>query len=218
MRTAFATACVIACTATAGSLGCEDLFEGNVVVQDPRAVPIVEGTDSDPRALTEYNDTLAGYGWWSNDDTYGTEWTPSDPTFVPYATHGRFVNIDGNAVWLSELAWGPATLHHGRWVQHDGRWHWIPGLSYSSAWVQWSQDGETTFWQPTPPTLAWRNGVPYRIEPPQEPYVGSSRVETLALAPPAPIPARPPSVTATEQDDSADDFAGRWLAPAYNGW
>ena len=182
-----------------GSFGCELLFE------DPH-VPIgpVAGTDSDPRALTAYDEALAGWGAWSDDETLGTVWTPSDPTFVPYATHGRFVNIDGRIVWLSELPWGAATLHHGRWVEKDARWHWIPGLRYASAWVTWSHDGTTTSWSPAPPTVAWHNGVAVRVEPPEEPIVASIDDDALAIA------TRP-----VVDDDS--EFVRRWLAPG-GGW
>ncbi len=141
--------------------------------------------DADPRALTEFDDALAGYGVWSEDPTYGAIWTPSDATFVPYATSGRFADL-GDVVWLSELPWGAATLHHGRWVRHEGRWRWVPGMKYAGAWVTWSHDGDTTAWSPAPPTLVFRNGVAVRITPPPEPIVGARNDLTLALVPPKP--------------------------------
>jgi len=150
---------------------------------EPRA-PIghVAGTDSDPRALTAWDEVLAGWGEWSDDDAHGTVWTPDDETFVPYATHGRFVNMEGRIVWLSELSWGAATLHHGRWISSGGRWRWVPGLVFSNAWVRWSHEGTTTSWSPAPPTIAWRDGTAVRVEPPEEPIVASIDDGSLAVA------------------------------------
>jgi hypothetical protein len=156
----------------------------------------VAGTDSDPRALTAFDEVLAGYGEWSNDEIHGTVWTPDDESFVPYATHGRFVNIDGRVVWLSELPWGAATLHHGRWVSSGGRWRWVPGLRFSSAWVSWLHEGTMTSWAPAAPTFAWRDGVAVQITPPTEPVVASIDDETLA------------SITSNAEDT---DFVRRWL-------
>jgi len=172
-------------------VGCDEMLV------DARA-PIgpVAGTDSDPRALTAWSELLAGYGEWSDDDAHGTVWTPDDASFVPYATHGRFVNIDGSVVWLSELAWGAATLHHDRWISSGGRWRWVPGLRFSNAWVSWSHEGTRTSWSPAPPTIAWHDGVATRIDPRAQPIVASIDDETLTVATSSP-------------DDS--DFVRTWL-------
>lgn len=211
MRTAIVIALVTA------SLGCEELFaeDGNAASPNDGVVAPVRGTDSDPSALTAYDDVLAGYGTWSQDDTYGMVWTPFDTSFVPYATHGRFVNLEGNVVWLSELPWG-VTLHHGRWVMHEGRWRWVPGLRYASAWVTWSHEGDTTSWAPIPPTLVWRNGVAVRIAAPEEPVVGSAQDGTLAIVPSGPTYAE--RVVDQESIDVNNDFVRRWLAPTRGGW
>src|SRR5262245_24140331 len=184
MRTAFVMIFVVA-----ASSGCDELFE-NETVQSPQqsTVTAVPGTDSDPRALTTFADILAPYGYWVDDDVYGVAWTPHDRSFVPYATHGRFANIDGSLVWLSQLPWGGATLHHGRWVRHENHWRWVPGLRYAGAWVTWSHEGGTTSWSPAPPTMVWRDGTAVRIEPPDEPIVGSADDASLALMPsPSPV-------------------------------
>ncbi len=158
----------IAFVVSTACFGCDELL-----AEPQTPTGHVAGTDSDPRALTAWDEVLAGYGDWSDDDVLGTVWTPADPTFVPYATHGRFVNMDGSVVWLSELPWGAATLHHGRWVSSNGRWHWVPGLVRSNAWVRWSHAGPTTSWSPAPPNYAWHNGIAVRINPPQEPTVAT---------------------------------------------
>ncbi len=214
MRTALVMALVVT------SLGCEEFFDDSNAASPNDVIAPVRGTDSDPASLTAYDDVLAGYGTWSEDDTYGTVWTPADPTFVPYATHGRFVNLEGNVVWLSELPWG-VTLHHGRWVTHDGRWHWVPGLRYASAWVTWSHVGSTTSWSPVPPTLIWRNGSALRIDPPEEPVVGSAEDGALAIVPSAPTYARRVADDGNGIDDGIDEnneFVRRWLAPTRSGW
>jgi hypothetical protein len=174
---------LLAIALATSSLACESTFQ-NVVVVDVHPTTAPDG-DADPRALTEFDDALAGYGVWSEDPAYGAIWTPSDATFVPYATSGRFADL-GEVVWLSELPWGAATLHHGRWVRHEGRWRWVPGMKYAGAWVTWSHDGETTSWSPAPPTLVFRSGVAVRITPPPEPIVGARNDLTLALVPPKP--------------------------------
>jgi hypothetical protein len=174
------------------TMGCDELL---VDAHEP--IGPVAGTDSDPRALTVWDEVLAGYGEWSDDGVHGTVWTPDDASFVPYATHGRFVNIDGSLVWLSELDWGAATLHHGRWISSGGRWRWVPGLRFSNAWVRWSHDGTTTSWAPAAPHVAWHDGVATRIDPPEEPVVASIDDDTLAAA------------TANAEET---DFVRRWLA------
>ncbi len=88
MRTAF----VIGLVLVVSSLGCDELFEGAMVESPSVTLAPAAG-----------NDALADYGYWSNDDVYGTIWTPYDSNVVPYAT-----------------------LHRGRWVTRDGRWCWVP--------------------------------------------------------------------------------------------
>ena len=173
------------------TMGCDELLG-----EPQTPIGPVAGTDSDPRALTAWDDVLAGYGDWSNDAAHGTVWTPEDETFVPYATHGRFVNMDGRVVWLSELPWGAATLHHGRWIASGGRWRWVPGLRWSNAWVSWSHEGTRTSWSPAAPTIAWHDGVAVRVDPPAEPIVASIDDDTLA------------SATTTVEEN---DFVRSWL-------
>ena len=153
--------------------GCATYEEHVVIVDVSSARGVPEG-DADPRALTEFDDVLAGYGVWLEDETFGQVWRPADDAFVPYATNGHFVDLDGELIWVSELPWGAAALHHGRWLHHDGRWLWVAGRKYSGAWVTWTHDGTRTSWAPAPPTLVWKRGVAVRIMPPIQPIVGTS--------------------------------------------
>jgi len=158
--------------------GCVTTVHTVVVVDSP----VVNATgDADPRALTAFDAELAGFGVWSEDATWGQIWTPSDATFVPYATSGHFTDVLGDVVWVSDVPWGKATLHHGRWVLANGRWSWVPGMTYASAWVLWDDDGERTSWKPAPPTFVWRSGVAVRVTPPAEPVVGAVREGDLAF-------------------------------------
>jgi hypothetical protein len=121
--------------------------------------------DNDPSALTDFRATLAPYGTWSDDSTYGTVWTPS-PTvvgadFVPYQTAGHWV-YDDDYAWVSDYEWGWAPFHYGRWVFIDGRgWVWIPGRVYRGAWVSWGVDDGYGYvgWYPLWPSFIWWGGV-----------------------------------------------------------
>ena len=159
--------------------GCIENMQNTVVVDLGAGED--DGGDADPRALTAFDLDLAGWGVWSEDETYGTIWTPSDAEFVPYGSHGHFVDLEGKVLWVSDVPWGKATLHHGRWVLHDGRWSWVPGMTYAPAWVQWSDDGEKTMWSPAPPTFVWRGRTAVRVTPPKEPVVGAVREGVLAF-------------------------------------
>ncbi len=90
------------------SLACDDLFLDN----SPAYAP--------PGASSEW-DMFATYGSWSHDATYGTVWTPADPTFVPWAA--------GN------VEWAPVTFQHGRWVSSEGRWRWVPESEFANRWL-----------------------------------------------------------------------------------
>jgi len=122
--------------------------------------------DDDPAALTDFHDTLAPYGEWVNDATYGTVWVPSDaaagPDFRPYVSNGHWA-YDDDWVWVSDYPWGWAPFHYGRWVVAGPRgWAWIPGRAYRGAWVTWGVDDSYAYlgWAPLPPLFVWFGGVP----------------------------------------------------------
>ncbi len=124
--------------------------------------------ETDPSALTEFRTTLAPYGTWVDDETYGTVWVPSTAAvgadFTPYVTAGHW-NYDDGYVWASDYEWGWAPFHYGRWVYVTNRgWSWIPGRTYRGAWVSW-RTGPAGFgyvgWGPMAPSWYWRNGYAY---------------------------------------------------------
>ncbi|HEY3594149.1 MAG TPA: DUF6600 domain-containing protein, partial [Polyangiaceae bacterium] len=100
-------------------------------------------TETDPAALSDFHDTLAPYGSWGDDSTYGTVWVPNagvvGSDFAPYVTNGHWgLGSEGSWVWMSDFNWGWAPFHYGRWVWIGGRgWGWIPGRVYAPAWVVW---------------------------------------------------------------------------------
>jgi hypothetical protein len=122
--------------------------------------------DNDPAALTDFRTTLAPYGTWADDPTYGTVWQPSPGVvgadFVPYQTAGHWA-YDDDYVWVSDYDWGWAPFHYGRWVLVDGRgWVWIPGRVYRGAWVGWGVDDGWGYvgWYPLAPSFLWFGGYP----------------------------------------------------------
>jgi uncharacterized membrane protein YgcG len=166
--------------------GCVANVESTVVAVDVRMTTACN--DIDAHAVTAFRDELAPYGTWSDDDAFGTVWTPSDADFVPYATDGHFADLGSDIVWISDLPWGATTLHHGRWVRSHDRWSWVPGTQYAGAWVTWSRDGDKTSWTPTPPKIVWLHGAGVLVRDFAQPTVGSRSNDELALVPPAPTP------------------------------
>jgi hypothetical protein len=146
----------------------------NPATYDPAA-------DTDPAALTDFHDTLAPYGGWVEDPTYGVVWVPSNVVvgadFAPYVTHGHWgLGAEGSWVWVSDFNWGWAPFHYGRWVWIGGRgWSWIPGRVYAPAWVVWRTgyyDDYYVGWAPMPPSWYWRGGVAFGLGfSPFAPYV-----------------------------------------------
>jgi hypothetical protein len=137
--------------------------------------------DADPAALNDFQDTLAPYGTWTDDSTYGRVWVPSNVVvgadFAPYVTSGHWALTDDTQwLWVSDYSWGWAPFHYGRWVWIGGRgWGWIPGRVYSPAWVVWRTgyyDDYYVGWAPMPPSWYWYGGyaVGLTVIPPA-PYV-----------------------------------------------
>jgi hypothetical protein len=156
--------------------------------------------ETDPAALSDFQDTLSPYGSWADDSTYGTVWVPSagvvGADFAPYVTHGHWgLGADGSWVWVSDFGWGWAPFHYGRWVWIGGRgWAWIPGRVYSPAWVVWQTgyyDDWYVGWAPMPPTWYWHGGAAFSLWfTPPAPYVFcpsrhafSTQVRTYVVAP-----------------------------------
>lgn len=136
--------------------------------------------DADPAVLSDFDDTLEGFGAWREDATYGRVWVPGSevvgPGFVPYASRGHWgLTDDGAWTWVSDDAWGFATFHFGRWVELPQReWGWIPGRCYSPAWVEWAADaGDLGYvgWAPLAPVWFWRGRRAVEVSVPPPPYV-----------------------------------------------
>ncbi len=138
--------------------------------QEQVAAPSGDGqvADTDPGAATYFRPTLASYGQWVNDPTYGTVWVPDSAVvgadFAPYVTSGHWaLSASGNWMWVSDYPFGWAVFHYGRWVWIDNvGWAWIAGRRYADAWVVWRvpDDGYAYVgWAPMPPTWGWYDGV-----------------------------------------------------------
>ncbi|MFO0589712.1 MAG: DUF6600 domain-containing protein [Polyangiaceae bacterium] len=135
--------------------------------------------DTDPSALTDFQEPLQGYGSWVNDDSYGTVWVPDTSVvgsdFAPYQTGGYWSLADDDQwLWVSTYDWGYVPFHYGRWVWIGSRgWAWIPGRTYAPAWVVWrTSDYGYLGWAPMPPTWYWYGGsVAYFTTVPSAAYV-----------------------------------------------
>jgi hypothetical protein len=125
-----------------------------------------EFVDTDPSALTDFQEPLAPYGVWIEDGTYGTVWVPDVTVvggdFAPYQSSGHWALDDnGDWMWVSDYEWGYIPFHYGRWVWIGGRgWAWIPGRTYAPAWVTWRVgDAGYIGWAPLPPAWYWSGGI-----------------------------------------------------------
>ncbi len=124
-----------------------------------------EYVDTDPSALTDFQEPLQGYGNWITDDTYGTVWVPDTTVvgadFAPYQTGGYWTLTDDDEwLWVSSYDWGYVPFHYGRWIWISGRgWSWIPGRTYAPAWVSWRvSDYGYIGWAPMAPAYYWAGG------------------------------------------------------------
>jgi hypothetical protein len=121
--------------------------------------------DTDPSALTDFQEPLQGYGSWENDDTYGTVWVPDTSVvgsdFAPYQSGGSWTLTDDDQwLWVSTYDWGYVPFHYGRWIWISGRgWSWIPGRTYAPSWAVWrTSDYGYIGWAPMPPSWYWYGG------------------------------------------------------------
>jgi len=110
----------------------------------------------DPQAAAQFEDTLAPYGTWVDDDVYGRVWQPSGEAvgddFSPYATAGHWLLTEYGWTWISDYDWGWAPFHYGRWlVVAERGWCWMPGTLWGPAWVSWRAGGGYVAWAPLPP-------------------------------------------------------------------
>jgi hypothetical protein len=133
-------------------------IEGNIDYDVSYDETVARGYDDgyDPQAAAQFQDSLAPYGTWVDDDAYGRVWQPSADTvgadFSPYATGGHWSLTEYGWTWISEWDWGWAPFHYGRWLPlADRGWCWIPGTLWGPAWVSWRAGGGYVGWAPLPP-------------------------------------------------------------------
>jgi uncharacterized membrane protein YgcG len=110
----------------------------------------------DPQAAAQFEETLAPYGTWVDDDVYGRIWEPSGEVvgdeFSPYATAGHWLQTEYGWTWISDYDWGWAPFHYGRWlVVAERGWCWMPGTLWGPAWVSWRAGGGYVAWAPLVP-------------------------------------------------------------------
>ncbi|HVZ89173.1 MAG TPA: DUF6600 domain-containing protein [Polyangia bacterium] len=127
----------------------------------------------DPQAYSQFQTSLAPYGAWDYDSSYGYVWSPSVSVvgagFVPYANNGHWVMSEYGWTWVSDWNWGWAPFHYGRWVVRGGRgWSWVPGTMWGPAWVSWRSGNGYVGWSPLPPrgmhlAAAYGAGSPWRF-------------------------------------------------------
>ncbi len=73
--------------------------------------------------------SLAQYGSWSENSSYGQVWYPSNvgADWAPYRNgHWAYVQPWGWN-WVDDEPWGFAPFHYGRWINDGGRWGWVAG-------------------------------------------------------------------------------------------
>ncbi|HEY6475206.1 MAG TPA: DUF6600 domain-containing protein [Polyangia bacterium] len=109
----------------------------------------------DPQAYTQFQSTLAPFGGWDYDASYGYLWTPASSIvgagFSPYASCGHWMLSEYGWTWASDWSWGWAPFHYGRWITRAGRWSWVPGTMWGPAWVSWRSGNGYVGWSPLPP-------------------------------------------------------------------
>jgi hypothetical protein len=109
----------------------------------------------DPNAYQQFESSLAPYGQWVDDSSYGHVWVPSQSVvgtdFTPYASSGHWVLSEYGWTWVSDWDWGWAPFHYGRWVCGLYGWSWVPGSVWGPAWVSWRSGGGYVGWAPLPP-------------------------------------------------------------------
>jgi hypothetical protein len=133
-------------------------IEGNIDFDVSYDDAVAQSYDDgyDPQAYAQFQDTLAPYGDWVDEDLYGRVWQPSldvvGQDFSPYATGGQWTLTEYGWTWISDFDWGWAPFHYGRWlVVADRGWCWLPGTLWGPGWVTWRAGGGYVGWAPLPP-------------------------------------------------------------------
>lgn len=140
-----------------GLFGWSPLVKARAPVPTDRVQVAVPGAfmdASDVPHVSAFYDALAAHGTWSQDPGLGWIWSPSDDTYVPYAT-GRWIDTEAGPTYLCDEPYGWATTHYGRWFHRD-RWSWVPDVRWGPAWVSWRVGDGLIGWAPLgPESVQW---------------------------------------------------------------
>jgi hypothetical protein len=163
---------------------CVDDGEGGCLLEEE----IVE-QEIDTEAYSDFNQTMAPYGTWTDTTDYGQVWFPSTSVvgsdFMPYSTGGHWVMTEYGWTWVSDWDWGWAAFHYGRWLWLNNMWGWMPGRTWGPAWVNWRRAGGYVGWSPLPPRRCTTGVRPWRFTPqnhlgqPRMPFVNAGVVPGL---------------------------------------
>ncbi len=111
-----------------------------------------------PEELEPYAWDFDRHGRWVSVADYGWVWTPLLYVSVGWApySHGRWVWIGGDYVWISYDPWGWVPHHYGRWVFAAGfGWCWVPprrgAVFWAPGWVGWVHTHPHVAWVPLAP-------------------------------------------------------------------
>ena len=109
-----------------------------------------------PEEVQPYAETLATYGSWQYEPTYGHVWYPRVAVgWRPYY-YGRWSHYKPwGWTWIGHDPWAWPTHHYGRWGFSSGSWFWIPGRTWGPAWVSWAYAPGYVSWCP----LGWNNAA-----------------------------------------------------------
>src|SRR5262245_3876642 len=155
--TAFAALAFLLALTGSAPVVAEDDFDDEAQ-DEPQDVPQDEPLDmpddipDTPPAPPPTEDSLAPYGTWLYDATYGPVWQPGVAVgWRPYV-YGHWTWSSFGWTWVSAEPWAP-TFHYGRWVLGPVGWVWVPGTVWGPAWVDWYWNDGYVGWAPLGPTV-----------------------------------------------------------------
>lgn len=109
-------------------------------------------TENEEELQKKFEEDLAKYGKWVDDEQYGKVWVPNDAQkddWKPYQD-GKWRDHDSNCrYWFSYEPYGHIVYHYGYWQWSVlWGWYWIPGHAWGPAWVNWYWYGNYAYWTP----------------------------------------------------------------------
>jgi len=148
----------------------------------------------DPEGYRQFETTLAPYGEWVDDPSFGRVWEPSvavvGADFSPYGSGGSWTLTEYGWTWVSVWDWGWAPFHYGRWVVRPHGWCWVPGTIWGPGWVSWRSGRGYVGWAPLRPRgvrvhdyrgarRGWRFTAAAQLGTPGMRYVSPRGVRTI---------------------------------------